>query len=374
MKIKPFQMSRKTQNTILAVFLAVSFISLFAAINTGAYRTDDFDYMQCWMSDVPLSSISDIVYYQIQHYLHWGGRTVAHTILQIGFLIGKPWSSLATALTYFVIAYLIVYIAADKRNSVFFALALAAMYYLNPAFEDTVLWNTGSANYLWTSMIILIAILPFVRFLKGKSIQWFDYICVPFSFLAGWCNENISTTMLLVMFYILFINRKRIRQNRHLLIAFILAAAGCAFLILAPGNYARAGVFPSGLLAIAYKGHGQVNAWFNWLFPAIILAIILLYLQKKKSIEIDITQKVFAAWAVLSILVMIASPSYPDRATFGTLVILLVPIIKSIDTFYQNDSKLIVLLAIMSIIAFACCMTSIGLLQFVRNIGVVIPG
>ncbi len=73
-------------------------------------------------------------------------------------------------------------------------------------------------------------------------------------------------------------------------------------------------------------------------------------------------------------LVMIASPTYPVRATFGSLVFLLIAIMTNISSIYQYYEKELDLIALMLIVGICGCMLSTGLLAFVRGLGTYIPG
>jgi hypothetical protein len=327
-----------------------------------------------WKSDEPLSGIGDIIDYQLNMYQQWSGRVTAHTIVQLLFLIGKPWSSLLTTSVYFLTAHLICHTAKIKQCSVYF-MVLAALYYLNPAFTETVLWFTGTANYLWTAMIVLVAIQPFMKLLRDEPLKRTDWFYIPVCFLAGWCNENISTTMALFMLVCVLI---AYQKNHHFsfqaVILLLFAVCGCVLLILAPGNFARSHGFDSGLLSIAYRGYGQVKTWFTWLFPVWLLYVVFRYMLYRKKIQVPQEVKLLAYWSVLSILVMLASPSYPERATFGSLVILLIAIVIMIRELYFEYERLFVCVGVLCMIGLCGSFLSIGLLQAVRNSGVEIPG
>lgn len=359
------------------IWLVIAFFLLFFALYTKEYRSDDLIYSMKWQSDEPLSSLNDIIDFQVHHYFEWGGRTVAHTIAQLLFLIGKPFSSLFITVAYFLLAFMITKIATDKFSIYLYSIVLGCLYYLNPAFEKTVLWYTGSANYMWTTLIMLVAIYPAVKIFKGKSLDVKDYLFLPLSFLAGWGNENTSPTLLLFLI-ILFITEIKKHKKVHiwLILSVVLWALGCVLLILAPGNGVRSSEFSSGLMAIAYRGHGQVNSWLNWLLPTNVILYITYVLRKEKigkTSSLDIGT-IFCVLGFVSIFVMVASPTYPVRATFGSFVFLLIAMIRNIDSIYTFYEKELDLLALIMVIGICGCLLSIGLLAYVRGEGTYIPG
>ncbi len=359
------------------IWLIIAFFLLFFALYTKEYRSDDLIYSMKWQSDEPLSSLNDIIDFQVHHYFEWGGRTVAHTIAQLLFLIGKPFSSLFITIAYFLLAFMITKIATDKFSIYLYSIVIGCLYYLNPAFEKTVLWYTGSANYMWTTLIMLVAIYPAVKIFKGKLLDVKDYLFLPLSFLAGWGNENTSPTLLLFLIFLLIVEIKKHKKvHIWLILSIVLWTLGCGLLILAPGNGVRSSEFSSGLMAIAYRGHGQVNSWLNWLLPTIVILYITYVLRKEKIGKISSLDigTIFCMLGFISIFVMVASPTYPVRATFGSFVFLLIAMIRNIDSIYTFYEKELDFIALIMVIGICGCLLSTGLLAYVRGEGTYIPG
>lgn len=159
--------SRHKRILTVAILLS-TFIVLFGNIYFSEYISDDLIYMNKWQSSEPISNLYDIFEYQINHYFLWGGRSIAHTILQLLFLIGKPVSAILTTLVFMICAYLINIYSCEKFNIITYSGIVGLLYFLNPIYSETIRWYTGSANYLWTITIVLVAIYPFVNVIKGK--------------------------------------------------------------------------------------------------------------------------------------------------------------------------------------------------------------
>ena len=77
---------------------------------------------------------------------------------------------------------------------------------------------------------------------------------------------------------------------------------------------------------------------------------------------------------IVSVLVMVASPTYPVRATFGSFVFLLIAIANNISYLYKYYEKEIDILALMLLCGICGCLLSTGLLAYVRSTGTYIPG
>ena len=79
-KIEPF-----LPIPLIGIFLWIYYL---CNVKLGVYAQDDILYSTNLVTGEPLRNFADIVESQIWHYSNWGGRTVAHTILQILFLAG----------------------------------------------------------------------------------------------------------------------------------------------------------------------------------------------------------------------------------------------------------------------------------------------
>ena len=373
----------KHEKAICLFLTAAVFIMLYVMFLYTDFFADDLVYMNQWESSEKLSSIQDIIYFQKQHYLTWGGRTMAHTILQLLFLMPKPVSALLNTVCFFGLAYLMCLCAFGKNFSFrYMCLTLGMLYYLNPYFEETVHWYTGFANYGWMTLLILLTACPFFSYLNkpGYKPGYIQYLLLPLSLLGGWTNENMAPSMVLFMMGCVFLMLKdKNKVPVYYYLSILFCTAGCALLILAPGNYARSAGFGSGLMSLAYRGHGQVNAWADWLFLPLITAGILLYCSRRIH-KFNTSEKRYvfltAGWFAVSVLVMVMSPSYPQRATFGSFVLLAVMILHSAKRIYDHDEGSRVLirnLCMITALGFIMVLLSIDVLAAVRSMGVYIP-
>lgn len=365
----------KHKNAIdLSLFFIVVFAYFFVLL-TSQFKLDDLIYMNKWESSEPIRTFSDIYQYQVQHYVQWGGRTIAHTILQLLLIMPKVLSALLITLCFAGLAILMFKMTHfnQKVDWLIVTLILSLFYFFNPTPEETLFWYTGIANYLITGLIILLSFYPFIVKLNGKVLKPHHYCLIPFAFFAGWCNENMSTSLVVMMAVVLYVDHKRYKKwDGRLVCSIIFAMMGVLLLLLAPGNFARASTISSGFMSILYRGHGQINAWFNWLLLPIVT--LLATLNTNKENNFDLSNNIFTLWGILSILFMIASPIYPSRATFGSLILLITSIVMNIKkNDFKNNPKFNTICILFGL-GLALTLVSIGVLQFARNMGIGIPG
>ena len=372
---------RRHEKTVQAILALAVFIMAFFMYRYVEFSSDDLIYMNKWHSSEHLETLNDILYYEQQYYLTWGSRVITQFFLQVMFLLPRPLSAFCYASVFTGSAWLVSRIGGQgKDTGILFLLAAGLMFYLNPQFAETVTWYTGAATYMLALFFVLAASAPFIRKAldPDASVSGLTWLLLPVSFMAGWSIENMGPTMTLFMAYVIFtMIRRKQKVHPYYWCAMICAALGNAGMLLAPGNGARGNSFAGGLMTIAYRGHGQVNAWCFWLFPAMAVFAVLRYINfRKNKTNMPAGEKALLAWYVLSILIMLAAPTFPQRAAYGPFVILLVCIIREYRQLMHADQEtndFMTLLAVIVAVAFIGVLLSIDVLSFVRAMGAQIP-
>ena len=197
------------------------------------------------IGDHRITSFSEILQVQYQHYFEWGGRTVNHIIVQSLLLIGEPFNHVLNALA-FVCYILIMYYMANYKKPVNIALLIGVfmlVWFFRRNFGYCYLWITGSGNYLWGTLIILTFFSFYWRFIFNSNVKDGYIKCFLFfvaGIIAGWTNENPSIALVFMLIVLQFYYK---RTNGTIpnwsLSGLIGAAIGCCTLILAPGNMVR---------------------------------------------------------------------------------------------------------------------------------------
>ena len=119
---------------------------------------DDFYYS--YGLNGRISSFKEILDFQVWHYLYWGGRAIAHTLVQFFLMSHKIIFDFFNSFMYVLFIYIIYLLISkgQKRNPLYLLLINFALWFSVPAYGQSFLWLTGSCNYLWTSTLILIFI------------------------------------------------------------------------------------------------------------------------------------------------------------------------------------------------------------------------
>ncbi len=331
---------------------AISVVILYIANNKMPFKMDDEWYATNLVTGSPISSISDIWESQVWHFLNWGGRSIAHTILQFVLWAGPM---VADFLNVAVTVLLVVLICklADARKITLGLMALGFLVILNANWSQNLLWQSGVANYLYMTTFILLFLLCYFRTLENPDAKALPVITLwiaPLGLFCGWSNENMGPAVwlgtLCIIFYI------KIRENKihpWMIVGNLFCLLGSVLMIIAPGNYVRnldatdtvAG--KGALWRVFLRGFSVSNGLFYYLLDAAVLLVILIYIYCfVLGIKLRKTDHFLLLIAVLSWGAMVLSPHYPDRAAFGTMVLTLIPIMHMISEIWikREDNEL----------------------------------
>ncbi|MDL2214942.1 DUF6056 family protein [Dysgonomonas sp. OttesenSCG-928-M03] len=339
----------KKGKSILFIVLTICFFILIYLLNRiYPLHADDWTYSFVFKDDSKkIENIIDIIRSQYNHYMLWGGRVIVHSIAQLLLMLKPICRTVLNSSAYILYIYLIYYICNFRRNiclTLYIGIFLLAFISL-PIFTQTVFWVTGSANYLWGTLIVLPFIFCYYRhYMDGssKDNSLYTVLFFVYGIIAGWTNENLVAALLCCVFvYLLYLKITKEYIPKWMISGFIGLCVGGAFLIFAPGNFIRAEIIDNAvhfsqrsiydLLKMRLKSIILISINSYIIILSIIYIALFVYYyksQKTKSTnnKILLSSLGFFLMAYISIFAMIASPLFPLRATFCTITFLIISI------------------------------------------------
>lgn len=391
--MKNFDFEKISWQIILFLFAAFFFVLNLLT----PFIADDVSYAFIWDGEHAgnlidgigererIKSFTDILISQWSHYFYWGGRTVAHVIVQFFSWVGKSYFDVLNVFVFCALVFLIFKIGTGlnlrEMNKKFLLFILFALYFFTPEFLLTNIWMTGAINYLWMVTLELIFILPFAMKYRDKNFnppKFFVIVMAILGLLAGWSIEPGASVTLFVTFFALIKFWREKNLQSWAKVGFIFLFAGFLILILAPGNierveiskiYAPDTVLPSELLYTPTMF--MINIFYGFL-PIIVresllfVPIIFYFMGGRKSVEATRFILTFLAASIIILLVMVCLPEFPERAGFPANIFLLIaslaafkeilPALKKIFNrrmnFLNNAAKV---LAVFCIFHMAAC-------------------
>lgn len=342
----------KSQKILLVIISAVIFVLIYMLNYMYPIFSDDWHYSffykyPAWSEPIRrITNISELFESQYNHYMQWGGRTIAHTIDQILLIMSPFWQDLLNSLAYVALMFVLYKIAnvQNKIQASVLLLTCTLFWLFQPHIASTALWITGSANYLWCGLIIAIFLYPFVSFFikgdsKKKNTIFKSILILLGGIIAGWTNENTVCGILFIIVSIIIISKKQ----KNVIPQWVYwGLAGCfigfLLMMLCPGNYHRTpielseqGLAGKDFISHDYLGVRLKTMWryyYKYLLVLIVPNIIFIFyffkkgthLQKNKIMPLMILLLIAAHGAFFA---MMFPPIFPVRAMFGLIMMLI---------------------------------------------------
>ncbi len=299
------------------------------------YVADDYVYRFVYQSPSPTAFAHQqristwlIPYSMFNHYMLWNGRFVAHSIVQFFMQFNSkiPFdicSSLIYVLLLVFMDKIAVKLTGKKHNAFILPLIFGFTWFYIPYFGQSVLWLSGSGNYLWMSVIYL----GFIIFnLKNRSVNIGNILgAIVLGFLAGASNENSGPAAVLII--LLFMLKRFIKEHKVSFIStisVIFSGVGFITMMMSPGSQSRGNVHRTWEI-IQKNIDGIYKLTFDkWVWIYGLMAVLLIAGIVMKRINAD------TFWAVMFFLIghlaavyaMAFSPEYPERTFFGGVIFL----------------------------------------------------
>lgn len=321
-----------------AVLLAVTLIEIYITHRQIMFMMDDLWYSTMLSDSTPINSLKDIVVSQVWHYNNWGGRSMTHGMLQLTLLAGEQAADIINVLMTLALAGMICLVSGNRKLPAFFA-ALALPLGLNANWRESMFWQSGAANYLYSTVFILAFVFCYLRELPendetegSRRLRGITLWILPLGIMAGWSNENMGPAVWILSAVVIFLT---LRAKRKVPLWMFSGSIACLFgsvmLLAAPGNFVRNARIADdrGLLWKTYlRSYSECKAALEYLFPVLLILVLILVLSKSvPEVRIGIQNTLLMVCALLSWGAMFLSPHYPDRASFGTMVLLICVIV-----------------------------------------------
>ena len=348
--MKKMRTDERGMLTLLIIFVLLYVLNYLTPLGFG----DDYLYSFIWQGNAmndPLSanaarvsSFSDLLASQWSHYLTWGGRSVAHTLAQLFLWKGKVGFNFVNA---FVGTLLVVEIYwCIHKGKVSFSFEpkkvfwiFFALWAFTPGFTPVFLWLTGACNYLWTCVMLLGFMVPFIKKYyfpeeqTGDSV-FFTGFMFCFGIVSGWTNENSVCWIILMLFLLrLHKNDRDIHNWMYAGLAGLLI--GYMLLVLSPGNISRLHL----IHGTGWDGIQYIKTNCETLLKVMICQFLLWYFFLRllygaafKNNGIDNSKKEILFASALGLIslgtavVMLLAPEFPERSGFFGTVWLIIAV------------------------------------------------
>ena len=303
------------------------------------------------MDDLPYSkevsqagSFFDLFAQEYNQYMTWIGRSVAHFMLRVCMFIdihtfgGRTFFNIIASAV-FTLLTVLVYLNVDSKiryNVKNYLLGVLLIWLYGVSFGQTVLWEDGACNYLFTTTIVMAMVTAFRKSYR-RSISGDNATGLKKTFgffilglFAGWCNENTSGGLILLMIILICYYKKVFVWT---ISAVIGSVTGFGLMLLAPGNKVR--------MQYMYEKYEGLSAWaprflkitlvikdeFLVLLIALAILLVFLWVQGKQFEDMkEMLLFTFIFFATSYCLILTATPQ--ERVFFGPGIFLIVALVQ----------------------------------------------
>lgn len=343
----------KQQKPILIGFACLFFALIFILNLLYPLYADDWGYIYSSKGFIPVGE--EIINRLYSQYTTWGGRSVVHGIAHLLSNLSHTGKALINSLAFVLYIYMVYCICNKGKspNALLFLLLGSTLWLVLPAFNSTVLWLVGSANYLWGTLIVLTFLYPYYSYYispQNKNSVLKSYCFLLFGIIAGWTNENMFIAQIFfIIGWGVLLRYFKMKVPMWAILGLCGVCIGGLIMILAPGNYIRSEVVneslglvdKSVLENIMYRVLKVGYRYLVYLLPLSLIYIIFLRYFNKKTDKQTTNRKtllgslLFFCSAHIAWIVMVSSPIFPPRALFGIATLLVI----ALGILYANIDK-----------------------------------
>ena len=340
----------KRKKTVLSCSVWIGIILLyllsFRLHRFTPFMMDDIWYGTNLATGEPLGSLWDVVEGQVWHFMNWGGRSVTHGVLQLTIMSGEFMADLLNLL-FTMLLSMVICIMADAKKPAWFLLSSVMVFAFNANMHNSMFWQAGVVNYVYSTAWILLYLWMYMRMLENPErknppgiLFWMPIL----GLMTGWSNENMGpSAMVTTLGITAYLWAKKHKRPRAWMIEGIgFSFAGSLLVILAPGNFQRASTIENGgWKDVFYRQMiSMLTATAEYLFPvlAFTLLVWLVYCFAYGE-RFDAPQIALVSVAVLAHGAMGISPHYPDRATFGVMVVCVLLSISMLVRIFRKNPR-----------------------------------
>lgn len=278
-------------------FIGIIFVFLIFMQHRYAFISfDDYGYASLsygWTGNTSgmAYTVPDVFSFLKWHYLNWGGR-VLYFFFEIMALKTGGTELIQTVQAVIIILICIVsgkivavLTECDEEQSIALSLILYGTFTLRTV-RDGIYWYSASVSYVWP-LLPLLGCVYFIILLSKRETGLRKYAAVLLAFPAAFSQEQMAVLIIvwiiMIMLFTLW-EQKKVNGKGHiplyLIYACISAVTGGMITILAPGNFARAGIelydeyYSKNILIRLIENTGKIVntniGFWNWVFLIIM--------------------------------------------------------------------------------------------------------
>lgn len=291
------------------------------------FQMDDLWYATNLATGEKLQTPSDVFAGQVWHYMNWGGRSITHALLQFIIMGGELFADILNVLITVLLSFTAALFVNKEYRLKAACFVSVMLISFNPDIQMSMFWQSGSVNYLYSTIWILAFMFVYLRETRENTqpLKGIVFWIVPLGLITGWSNENMGpASFCLALMTIIFLRKKNKKIPFWMFEGACFSLLGSAACILAPGNFVRSEFVEEKNLIMLVRDRvlSMMTGGCSYLLPSLLTLLFVLILstkyckQKLNPDEIILMITAFLAYGAMAL-----SPHFPARAAFGIMVL-----------------------------------------------------
>ncbi len=253
-----FKRNARAYLVLCMIFSCVFLLNCLTPLSYGD------DYVNCFIWDgssgwniyEPLpedarrvESVADLAQSLGSYYMHWGGRLVGTVLSQFFAWQGKELFNFCNSVIFLVLILEIHALSTGGKmvsggKAFRFLWIFFALWSFVLGINGVMLWEIGACNYLWTMVLALAFLIPYLKHFRSEMEAESDSIWKIsgmgfLGLLAGNTNENTICWLILLLGYDCVQSRREKRLQGWMVSGLAGLALGYLALIFSPGTIER---------------------------------------------------------------------------------------------------------------------------------------
>ena len=219
--------------------IAVACLVFYVMNVLTTFKEDDLAMTLIEGEWTPVRSLADFFRSHYCHYMTVNGRSSDIVAELSCWLLGKPVFNILNTLMFGLLLHLLSLLSAQRRSIMVVSMFLAFVGCFFPVPGETMLWLSGSCNYMWAITLSLLFVYLLQRHHQNGAIGWGKtLLLVLFSIVAGSFNEATTFGFLAGLCLYYLFNRKQLNRTVMLMLAGY--AIGVMIIACSPAAWSRA--------------------------------------------------------------------------------------------------------------------------------------
>ena len=292
------------------------------------FKEDDLAFTLVEGEWTPVRSLLDVLRSHAIHYTGTNGRLADLVPELFAGLLGKGAFNVCNALVFCLLAHLLSLLSTGRRSVLAVSAFLAMVGTCYPVPGETMLWMSGSANYMWAITLSLLLVFALMR-AQGRPLGFGATLLWSLAGLvAGGFNEATSIGFLGgLMLYYAFSYRLIDRRVVATLMGYVL---GIMLIVMSPGAWNRMAtdlainLSPDDLMAS--RMYIFLEKMWRFVVPllALVVGIALLVMRRGKIIRTTVWSFIFLCLAIVMFaLGLVHERAYAPLVTVAWIIVMM---------------------------------------------------